>query len=90
VKKVDIINRIAQDAGITKTAAKRVVNSIVKGMTAALAKGDKVTLSGFGVFNTYTRKARRGRDPRRGTAINIPAKKVPRFKASDELKKKMR
>jgi len=89
MKKVDIINRIAQDAGIAKTAAKRAVNSIINGMTSALGRGDKVTLSRFGTFDTFTRKARIGRDLRTGTAINIPAKKVPRFRASDELKKKV-
>lgn len=88
--KADLINRIAQDTDITKTAAKRVVNSILDGMTAALVRGERVTLSRFGTFDTFVRKAKRGRDPRRGTAINIPAKKVPRFKASDELKKKVR
>lgn len=90
MNKADLINKIARDADMTKTAARVAVNSIINGISSALREGDKVTLVGFGSFDTLTRKARKGRDPRRGTIIRIPARRVPRFRPSDELKKKVK
>jgi len=90
MKRAELIGRIAKDSNITKKTAGACVNSIIDGITSALRKGDKVTLVGFGTFDAPTRKARKGRDPRRGTVINIPVRRVPRFRASDELKKKVK
>ena len=90
MKKADLINKIAKDAGVTKRIAKEAVNSIINGISSALREGDKVTLVGFGTFDTFTRKARKGRDPRKGTIIRIPSRRVPRFRPSDELKKKVK
>lgn len=90
MNKADLINKIARDADMTKTMAKTCLNSIIDGISSALRKGNKVTLVGFGTFDTFTRKARKGRDPRKGTIIRIPSRRVPRFRPSDELKKKVK
>lgn len=88
--KAELVDRVAKSAGLTKRAALNAVNSFVGSISGALAKGDKVTLVGFGTFDVATRKARKARNPRTGQVINVPSKKVPRFRAGTELKKKVR
>lgn len=85
MNKGDLINKIAGDAGITKTQAQNALNSFLDATTGALKGGDKVTLVGFGTFSTSSRAARKGRNPQTGAEINIPAKKVVKFKAGKEL-----
>lgn len=86
MNKTELIAAAAEHSGITKKDAERVINAAIDTITAALAKGDKVQLTGFGTFEVTERKARVGRDPRTREAIQIPATKVPTFKPSQALK----
>ena len=86
MNKTELIAAVAQSAGLTKKDAERVLNAAFDTMTAALVKGEKVQLSGFGTFEVKEREARIGRNPHTKEAIDIPATKVPVFKASKALK----
>ncbi len=86
MNKADLIEKIAKDAKINKTQADAAINSALAGIQSALRKGDRVTLVGFGTFSTGTRKARTGRNPQTGSAINIEAKKVAKFSPGADLK----
>jgi DNA-binding protein HU-beta len=86
MNKTDLIARIAKEAEISKSAAEKALNAVTAGVTAALKKGDSVTLVGFGTFSVSKRSAREGRNPQTGATIKIPARKVPRFKAGKALK----
>ncbi len=88
--KAELVDRVAKTAGLTKKAGLQAVNAFVDTVSAAMAKADKVTLVGFGTFDVTTRKARKARNPRTGQVINVPSKRVPRFRAGTELKKKVR
>jgi DNA-binding protein HU-beta len=89
MNKAELIAKIADDAGITKTQANTVVDSFVDAVTKTLKKGDKVTLVGFGTFSVSKRAARNGRNPQTGAVIKIKAKKVAKFKAGKELSAKI-
>lgn len=84
--KAELIDKIAISAGISRTAASNALNSTLDNITKALQKGQKVTLLGFGTFAVYERKARTGRNPKTGEAINIPAVRIPKFAAGKALK----
>lgn len=86
MNKADLIERIAADAEITKSAAGTALDSFLESVTRSLQKGEKVTLVGFGTFDVSERKAREGRNPRTGEAIQIPARTVPRFSPGKGLK----
>ena len=86
MNKTELIAAVAQNAGLTKKDAERVLNCTIDSMTAALVKGEKVQLSGFGTFEVKEREARIGRNPHTKESIEIPATKVPVFKASKALK----
>ena len=86
MNKTELISVAAENAGITKKDAERVLNAAIDAITAALVKGEKVQISGFGAFETKTREARIGRNPHTKEAIDIPATRVPTFKASKALK----
>jgi len=90
VTKEMIIEKIAEDAGISKTQAGKALHSIIDSITHSLKKNQKVTFVGFGTFAVSTRKAREGRNPKTGEVISIPAGKVPRFKAGKNLKDAVR
>ncbi|HGJ65213.1 TPA: HU family DNA-binding protein [bacterium] len=83
--KADLISKVAE-IGITKKQAGEVVDAFVGAIKEALAKGDKVSLVGFGTFSVKERAAREGRNPRTGKKIKIPKKKVPSFRPGKELK----
>ena len=85
--KADLIAKMAKDAGISKAAAGKALNSFTKAVTTALKKGDKIALIGFGTFSVTKRKARKGRNPQTGKEITIKARKVVKFKAGAALKK---
>ena len=87
--KAELIDKIAKDAKISKVAATAALASALEGVTSSLAKGDTVTLVGFGTFSTSKRAARQGRNPQTGAAIKIAASTVPRFKAGKGLKDKV-
>jgi len=86
VNKAELIDAVADGADISKADATRAVDAVVEQITTALTKGDQVTLVGFGTFSVKDRAARTGRNPRTGEAIDIPASKVPGFKAGKALK----
>ena len=86
MNKTDLIAVVAQSAGLTKKDTERVLNAAFDAMTVALTKGEKVQLSGFGTFEVKEREARIGRNPHTKEAIDIPATRVPVFKASKALK----
>ena len=85
--KAELLEQMAKDAGISKTAASAALNSLVDGITKALKKKDgKVTLVGFGTFSKTRRKARKGRNPQTGETIKIKASNAVKFKAGKKLK----
>ncbi len=84
--KVDLVNVMASKAGISKNAAEKALKAFTDSVTAALKKGDKVSLVGFGSFEVSKRAARKGRNPRTGAEIKIKASKVPRFRPGRSLK----
>jgi len=82
----DLVAKIAAEASLTKKAANQALNSVIDGITVALEKGDKVSLVGFGTFKVNKRNARSGVNPQTKAKIQIPARKVPVFKAGKKLK----
>ncbi|MCW9024886.1 MAG: HU family DNA-binding protein [Gammaproteobacteria bacterium] len=86
MNKAELIDAVAESADISKAAATRAVDTILESVTQALKSGDQVTLVGFGTFSVKDRAARTGRNPRTGDPIQIPAAKVPSFKAGKALK----
>ena len=86
MNKTELVAIVAENAGLTKKDAERVINASIDAITAALVKGEKVQLSGFGTFEAKEREARVGRNPHTKEEIHIPATRVPSFKASKALK----
>ncbi len=86
MNKTELITVVAENAGLTKKDAERVLNAAIDAITAALVKGEKVQISGFGSFETKDREARVGRNPHTKETIEIPATRVPAFKPSKALK----
>ena len=86
MNKTELVAIAAEHAGMTKKDTERVLNAAIDAITAALVKGEKVQISGFGAFETKDREARVGRNPHTREAIEIPATRVPTFKASKALK----
>ncbi len=89
MNKAELIAKLAEDAGITKTQANAALDSFIEAVTKTLKAGDKVTLVGFGTFSVSKRQARNGRNPQTGDVIKIKAKKVARFKAGKDLQAKL-
>jgi len=86
MNKTELAAVVAQKAGLTKKDAERVINATLETITESLEKGEKVQLSGFGIFEVKDREARVGRNPRTKETIEIPATRLPAFKASKTLK----
>lgn len=86
MNKTELIARVAEKTDLTKKAAGDAVEAVLESITEALAAGNKVTLVGFGTFEVRDRAARRGVNPATGAAIDIPASRVPAFKAGKSLK----
>ncbi len=89
MNKAELIAKMADDAGITKTQANEALDSFTTAVTKTLKGGGKVTLVGFGTFSVSKRAARNGRNPQTGAVIKIKAKKVAKFKAGKELSSKI-
>ncbi|MDI6786298.1 MAG: HU family DNA-binding protein [bacterium] len=87
--KADLINSVA-DMGLTKRRAGDAVNCVLDSIKEALSRGEKIQLIGFGSFEVKERSSRKGRNPQTGEVINIPAKKVPVFRAGEALKQATR
>ena len=77
---------VSEKTGLAKKDAERAVNAMLETVAESLKKGEKVQLTGFGIFEVKDREARVGRNPRTKTAIQIPATRTPAFKASKALK----
>lgn len=86
MNKADLVAAVAEKAGISKKDSEKAVNAAFDAITEALAAGDKVQLVGFGAFETKERSARVGRNPKTKEEIQIPASRVPAFKAGKALK----
>jgi len=88
--KMDLINDVATAGGLTKAAAQRAVDGVVDSITKTLARGEKVTWTGFGTFEVRMRAARMGRNPQTGAPLHIPAGKTPAFRSGKSLKDAVR
>lgn len=84
--KTEIIEQMAHDAGISKTAAETAFRSCIDSITRSLEQGQDVAIVGFGTFSVASRAARTGRNPQTGASIEIKASRVPRFKPGKALK----
>lgn len=86
MKKTELIAAIAEKAEISKKDAEKALNATIEIIIDAVAANDKIQLTGFGTFEQRQRNARTGCDPRTGNTIEIPASKVPAFKAGKAFK----
>mgnify|MGYP000078237513 FL=1 len=86
MNKSELVDAIAAGADISKAAAGKALDAAIDTITAAVAKGDQVTLVGFGSFKASTRAARTGKNPKTGAEIKIPATTVPKFSAGAGFK----
>jgi integration host factor subunit beta len=84
--KAELVEKVADKIQLTKKQAETVVNILLNSITEALSEGDKVELRGFGSFRIRNRNPREGRNPKTGDTVQIPAKRVPFFKAGKELR----
>jgi len=88
--KAELVAKIANEVGLTKSQAEKAVDGFVSAVSAALSGGDKVTLVGFGTFSVMARSKREGRNPRTGEVIKIPASKAVKFKPGKTLSEKVK
>jgi len=86
MNKAELVDEVANQTGLTKKASREAVDTVTSAITDCLARGEKVTLVGFGSFRVRRRKSRRGRNPLTGAVINIPAKDTPKFEAGKSLR----
>ena len=86
MNKAELISAVALKADVSKKDAEAVLTAALDTITATLAEGGRVQLSGFGIFEVKTREARTGRNPRTKETVEIPASRTPAFKASKALK----
>jgi integration host factor subunit beta len=84
--KADLVEQVAKETDMTKKDAEQLVEVVFESIIGALNKGDKIELRGFGSFRVRERDARKGRNPKTGAAVSIPAKRVAYFKPGKELK----
>ena len=84
--KADLIYEVSRLAELTRKDSEVIVETIFEGIVRSLRAGDKIEIRGFGSFRTRQRQARLGRNPKTGTRVEVPAKKIPYFKPSKELK----
>lgn len=88
--KSELIQKIAEDnPHLYQRDVERIVSTVFESITAALARGDRVELRGFGAFSVKKRDGRMGRNPRTGESVEVPAKSVPFFKTGKELRERM-
>jgi DNA-binding protein HU-beta len=87
--KAELVAKIAEEAKVKKSEAERCLNAFVNALAEALEKGERVALPGLGVFNVRERKERKGRNPRTGEPMIIPARKVVTFSPAKALKERV-
>lgn len=85
MNKSELVDAIAEKSGLSKADAKKALEGFTGAVTETLQKGDKIALVGFGSFSVSERSARTGKNPKTGAPIDIPAKKVVKFKAGNDL-----
>ncbi|MDP6796236.1 MAG: HU family DNA-binding protein [Candidatus Krumholzibacteria bacterium] len=85
--KADLVEAISDRVSLSKKDTGILVNLVLDSISDALSQGDKVELRGFGSFRVKERRGRKARNPRTGTTVMVPAKLIPFFKASNDLKK---
>ena len=85
MNKGELVEKVAKECELSKAAAEQVLSSVLGAITDAMVAGEKVALLGFGTFSVSERAAREGRNPQTGETMNIPAKKVVKFKAGTKL-----
>jgi len=86
MNKADIINKVHETLGGTRADAERAVETMVSSIVDTLKDGNEVSIAGLGIFSAKMRNARTGRNPRTGESIEIPAMRVPKFRAAKALK----
>ncbi len=86
MNKTELIDIIADDAKLSKKDAGEALDAFIQAVKVALSKGDAVTLIGFGTFDVSERQARKGRNPRTGEELDIPAAKIPKFRPGKALR----
>lgn len=86
MNQAELIESVATAAGIKKSDAAKVIQSVFEGITSALGRGDEVRLAGFGIFEVAERTEREGRNPRTGEVVKIAASKTPKFKPAKQLR----
>lgn len=84
--KADLVEKVAKEADMTKKDAEKLVEIIFDSIVSTLNQGEKIELRGFGSFRVRERNARKGRNPKTGEAVKIPAKRVAYFKPGKDLK----
>ena len=84
--KAELVEKVAAQINLTKKQTELVVNTVFQSITESLSEGNKVELRGFGSFRVRDRNARIGRNPKSGDKVNVPAKRVPFFKAGKDLR----
>jgi DNA-binding protein HU-beta len=88
--KAELVSAIAQAAGITKKEADAALKAAVQAVSEALQRGERVAIPGFGIFSVKERAPRKGRNPRTGEVINIPARKVVVFRPAKDLRESVK
>lgn len=86
MKKAELVEAVAEKAGLTKADANRAIEAVFEEIKGVLVSGNKITLPGFGTFSVGERAAREGRNPQTGATVKIAASKSAKFKASSTLK----
>lgn len=86
MNKTTIVDAVHEKIGGTKVAAEQAVDTMVETIISGLKKGEEISIAGLGIFSTKTRAARTARNPRTGESINVPAMRVPKFRAAKGLK----
>lgn len=90
MNKADIINKVHDVLGGTKVDAEKAVETVIDGIVDSLKNGDEVSIAGLGIFSAKMRNARTARNPRTGESIEVPAMRVPKFRAAKALKDAVR
>ena len=88
--KAELVEKVANQTGLTRKRSREAVGAIISAITDSLSREEKVTLVDFGTFQVRERKAREGRNPQTGQTIQIPGKKVPKFKPGKGLREKVK
>lgn len=86
MNKQEFITKVAEQTSLNKKQSEEAINAVLETIKGALADGEKVSFVGFGTFMVVRREARKGKNPRTGETIEIPAKNVPTFKPGKKLK----